>query len=40
MSAQVVAFTGDLADRGLLPEPEHIYPRFIEWMRTATMTAA
>jgi hypothetical protein len=36
MSAHVVAFTGDLAQRGLLPEAEHIYPRFIDWVRPAT----
>lgn len=40
MSAQVVAFTGDLAERGLVPEPEHLYQRFIDWVRTATMAAA
>jgi hypothetical protein len=36
MSAHVVAFTGDLAQRGLLPEAEHIYPRFIDWVRPST----
>jgi hypothetical protein len=40
MSAQVVAFTDDLSERGLLPEAEHVFPRFIDWVRAATRSAA
>ncbi|MDQ1722491.1 MAG: hypothetical protein QOI26_2225 [Pseudonocardiales bacterium] len=40
MSAQVVAFTDDLSERGLLPEAEHVFPRFIDWVRAVTRSAA
>jgi hypothetical protein len=39
MSAQMVDFTADVAERGLLADAEHLYPRFINWIRPATRTA-
>jgi hypothetical protein len=39
LSAQVVEFTADLAARGELPDADSIYPRFIDWVPTATAIA-
>jgi hypothetical protein len=36
MSAQMVDFTADLTARRLPPDPVHLYPRFVDWIRPAT----
>jgi len=39
MSAQLVECTRDLAEEGEVPAAATLYPRFISWVRRATMTA-